>query len=176
MAESGSSKRSDFRAAVEADRGHRAELVKLPSGVLALLVKPTPAEMLFNFGNLPRGLQAAAAPGAPAGEITMERVLAMASERMAMAQFVFFEPRIGNGPEELMPGRDILVSDVAFALRWAEGEIGGEAGASGADLAAFRGRAEQSGSAAQPGAGGGDVDHAAEPATGHLGRHRRAAD
>lgn len=151
------STREQFRTAADADRASRVQLVKLPSGLLALLVKPSPVEAFYILGQLPQRVAAVVAPGG-VKRFNPEEQAEAARQTIAMARFVFFEPRV---PDDLVPGAGILVSDVEWALRWA----GGEVTETGSDLAAFRGEAP--GRDVEAGQHRGDVEHPPKHHAGH---------
>jgi len=137
----------EFRAAAAIAREKRAEIVLLPSGLRARLVRFSPLEATLYLGQLPQGVAARIAPEQE-GVVSPEQLVRMAQQVVEAVRFVFVEPRV---PDELKPGNDIAVSDIEYALSWSRGEIA----ADGRDLAAFRGPAGERAAAA--GADGGDV-------------------
>jgi hypothetical protein len=168
MATNGVSTIDDFRNAARADRQSRAEAVRLPSGLIAKLVRPSPLELMLFTGQLPQSLAARISPADATGTPSagLQEVVKLAQRLLEQVRFIFESPRV---PDEAKPGIDIPVSDVEYALRWARGEIVGVHGhapaggdgeavpASRGDLAEFRG--ERGGAEATPAAGpsGGDV-------------------
>lgn len=173
MLKNGLSTKDDFRRAAEAEREKRAESVRLPSGLVAKLVKPMPMELFFMQGSLPQGI-AARLPEISdfkseiSAAIAPEDLVALARQTVELVRFIFLSPGV---PGECQPGRDILMSDVEWALRWARGEVvtietgdlrleasqasSPKPQASSYDLAAFPERAPRP--TATPGASGGDV-------------------
>lgn len=129
----GVSSRSEFQRAAEADRERRAEVVALPSGLTAKLVRPSPMELFLETGRLPQSVAAHLA-GEESGIFESSEVVRMACQTIDLCRFVFFAPRV---PDELQPGVDIPASDVEWALRWARGEVASD----GSSLAEFRGGA-----------------------------------
>ncbi len=163
----GISSKDDFRRAAEAERAKRAEDVRLPSGLTAKLVKPTPMELFFMQGSLPQGIAARLDVGATHASptLTPEDLVALAHQTVDLVRFIFVAPRV---PDESKPGQDILMSDIEWALRWARGEVvqlpvassqlpelGTGNRETATDLAEFPGRA--SGSTPAPGTSRGDV-------------------
>lgn len=125
------STKSEFRAAMARERERRSELVSLPSGLVARLVRPTPGEMFMRTGRLPQSVAARLSGGANEAAAG-EELIALAKQTVELCRFVFVEPRV---PDELEPGVDVSYDDIEFALRWARGEVGN----AGPDLASFRG-------------------------------------
>jgi hypothetical protein len=117
---------------MEVDRERRSELVTLPSGTTAKLVRPTPAELFLRTGLLPQSVAARFASEDAAGALASEELVHIAQQTVDLCRFVFFAPRV---PDELQPGIDIPASDVEWALRWARGEVASD----GSSLAEFRG-------------------------------------
>lgn len=127
------SSKAEFREMVQRQREQRAELVPLPSGLVARLVRPTPGEMFMRTGRLPQSVAARIAGVVP-GTMTGEELVAVAHQTVDLCRFVFYEPRI---PDDLEPGVDISYEDLEYALRWARGEVAPD-GDAGRDLAEFR--------------------------------------
>jgi hypothetical protein len=123
---------ADFRERMARERGRRAELVRLPSGLTVKLVRPTPGEMFLRSGKLPQSVAARIAGGS--AEIAGDDLIRIAQQTVDLCRFIFFEPRV---PDELEPGFDICYEDVEFALRWGRGEVAPD-GNTGRDLAEFR--------------------------------------
>ena len=128
----GFSSLSEFRSAVEADRERRAELVTLPSGLNARLVRPTPAELFLRTGLLPQSVAAQLAGEEAGSALAGGQLIRIAWQTLDLCRFVFLAPRV---PDELQPGNDIPVSDVEWALQWARGEVTSD----GSSLNRFRG-------------------------------------
>jgi hypothetical protein len=120
-----------FRRAAQADRERRGELVTLPSGLTAVLVRPTPAELFLRTGLLPQSVAAHLAGEDAGATMDGEQVVRIARQTLDLCRFVFVAPRV---PDELQPGIDIPVADVEWALRWARGEVA----SNGCNLAQFR--------------------------------------
>jgi hypothetical protein len=121
----------DFKTAAELDRQRRAEVVELPSGVKARLVRFSALEATLYMGLLPQGIAARLAPEEGA-TVSPEQLIEISKQVVDSVRFIFVEPRV---PDQLKPGIDIPVGDIDYALRWARGEVT----ADGRDLAAFRG-------------------------------------
>jgi hypothetical protein len=132
MTSNGFSTLDDFRAAAQVEREARAEAVRMPSGLVARLVRPTPMEHLFFTGQLPQSLAARLRPDPDASPLAplpggeglgvrgIEDIVLLAQRLIEQLQFIFVSPRV---PDEARPGLDIPVPDVEYALRWARGEI-----------------------------------------------------
>lgn len=177
MPPNGISSLDDFREAARLEREKRAEPVRLPSGLVARLVRPTPLELLYITGRLPQSVAARISPAPGQPPLTARDVIELGRQLNELVEFVFVSPRV---PEEAKPSVDIAVSDIEYALRWARGEVldtppsyakateglPSEARSAkegpGLDLAEFRG--ERGGTEATPPAGstGGDVRPTAE--------------
>ena len=136
----GVSSSEEFRAAAQADREQRAEVVELPSGLKARLVKPRPWEIMVMTGLLPQSVAAAIAPDGSTAALGGAEVIAMSRAMMALIEFVFVSPRV---PAEARLGVDIPFTDVEYAVGWARGEVA----ANGQSLAQFRGQREGPGAA-----------------------------
>jgi hypothetical protein len=174
MASNGFSTLDDFRAAAQMEREARAEAVRLPSGLVARLVRPTPMEHLFFTGQLPQSLAARLRPdpsgtGRSAGATNLDDIVQLALRLIEQLQFIFVSPRV---PDEARPGLDIPVPDVEYALRWARGEIaqvsgagcqvpGGKNEVASHDLAEFPGDRRGTDTVTPAGAVGGDVPRSA---------------
>ncbi len=118
----GVSSLDEFRAAAQAARAARAQVIKLPSGLHAKLVKPTPGEQFLQVGFLPQRVAAKIAPAA-VGDVagfSSEDTVAIARRTVELVRFVFFDPRV---PDECKPGIDIPYGDIDFAIQWARGEV-----------------------------------------------------
>ena len=111
---------AEFRAAALAAREARAQVIQLPSGLKAKLVKPTPGEQFLQVGFLPQSLAAKIAPAGEGTGLAYEDAVAVARRTVELVRFVFFEPRV---PDECKPGIDIPYGDVDFAIQWARGEV-----------------------------------------------------
>lgn len=120
----GVSSLEQFRAAARSDRERRGVLIKLPSGSVARLVKPTPQEMFLRTGRFPQSLAARIAPQ-PGVEhkADADAVIEFARTQVELVEYVFLEPRV---PQDAKPGIDIAFADIEFALMWARGEVDDE--------------------------------------------------
>lgn len=113
----------DWRAATQAERAARAEVLVLPSGTTILAARPDPLEWIIS-GRIPQGLLAVALedPHSPLAradrELTREEVIDLAkfAARLVVASVV--DPPIGEGPDEL-PLEEIPLRDRAFIFEWA---------------------------------------------------------
>jgi hypothetical protein len=119
MASNGFSTLDDFRAAAQMEREARAEAVRLPSGLVARLVRPTPMQYLLLTARLPQGLAARIRAGDRVPP-SVDEAVQMAQRLVEELRMIFLWPRV---PDELKPGVDISEADVDFALRWGRGEI-----------------------------------------------------
>lgn len=174
MANNGVSTPEQFREAARADREKRAEAVRLPSGLVARLVRPTAQESLYFTGRLPQSLAARISPAKDQPPASREDIVALARQLLEFTAFIFVEPSV---PEDLPPGIGIPIEDVDYALRWARGEVENRKSkmengglptadrplptspkeAPGSDLASFRGDRGGAEGAAPAGATGGSV-------------------
>jgi hypothetical protein len=145
----GVSSLEEFRHAAQMERDKRAEHVKLPSGLVARLVRMTPMEHMLFTGQLPQRLAAELRPGSEYVERTVEYLTELSRRAIEQVRFVFVSPRV---PDELRPGIDISFADVDWALRWSRGEVAG----AGQDLAEFR-QPGDAGATAEAGPDSGDV-------------------
>ena len=85
MTSNGFSTLDDFRTAAQVEREARAEAVRLPSGLVARLVRPTPMEHLFFTGQLPQSLAARVRPdpsgtGRSGGATNLDDVVLLAGK------------------------------------------------------------------------------------------------
>jgi hypothetical protein len=127
-----------FREAARSDREKRGVLIKLPSGAVAKLVRPTPQEMFLRTGRFPQSLAARIAPQPGVVQRTdPDAVIEFARTQVELVEYIFLSPRV---PQDAKPGIDIAYSDIEFALMWARGEVDDE----GNPLANFRRDGEKS--------------------------------
>jgi hypothetical protein len=125
--QNGVSSIEDFRAAARADREKRGVLIRLPSGAVAKLVRPTPQEMFLRTGRFPQSLAARIAPQPGIEHKTdPDAVIEFARTQVELVEYVFLDPRV---PQDAKPGIDIAYSDIEFALMWARGEVDDEGNA-----------------------------------------------
>jgi hypothetical protein len=121
----------DFRTAAGV-RGEPERLVLPKSGLKVLLRRPSPMWFLFR-GLLPASLAARLDQGRARID-SVEDLRALAEWMVPLLREVFVQPRLAlePGPGEISP--DLLdLDDAGFVIRWAVGEVAGEAG----DLAGF---------------------------------------
>jgi hypothetical protein len=146
----GSGTLREFQAAAEVERQKRAEPVKLPSGLVARLIRLTPFEALLYLGQLPQNIAARIVPGENVAVDSPVDLIAMSRQLIDTVRFVFVDPRV---PDEVKPGTGIPIPDIEYALRWARGEVA----ADGRDLESFRGNIGER--AAHVGTPGADVSN-----------------
>ena len=115
----GVSSAEEFRSAAMAERYKRSEMVQLPSGLWARLVKPTAWQVFLATGMLPQSVAARISP-APEGTPSVADAYAISRNVGDLVRFVFVEPAV---PDDARPGVDIPCSDVEWAVRWARGEV-----------------------------------------------------
>ena len=116
----GVSSMDEFKAAALAERFKRAEVITLPSGLKAKLVKPSPWESFMHAGTLPQSLAASISPAKESAQINYSDAVSMARRTVELVRFVFVDPQV---PDVCRPGLDIPFSDIEFALQWARGEV-----------------------------------------------------
>lgn len=136
------------------------ELVTMPSGLKFMLRRPKPIWWVLARGQLPQGI-GLQAEGRQVGTLTAEEVQTVIPVTVRMIQEIFVEPKIKMGAPlegpELNPNL-IGDADFAFILKY----TGGEVGADGADLTAFRGQSRT----VTAGDGSGPVEVPAESDSG----------
>jgi hypothetical protein len=98
----------------------RAEVILLPSGLKARLVKPSPWESFMHAGTLPQSLAASISPAKDTPVVNYSDAVQMARRTVDLVRFVFVDPQV---PDQCRPGLDIPFSDIEFALSWARGEV-----------------------------------------------------
>ncbi len=149
MSQNGVTTAADYKALLEAQR------VRLPSGKVFLLCRPTLGFRFRNPGVFQSIALSAAFPG-PA-ENDDEQVRSLVRMYYQLLCEVCVQPRVSLAPQEgeLHP-EQILFADAMHIARWAGGEVDGL----GADLAEFR--QPQSRPRPDAGASGGDVALPAE--------------
>jgi hypothetical protein len=130
-----------FRQAAGKEREKRAVPVRLPSGLTAMLVKPTPLEILLRTGRVPQSFAARISPGEKNPLLTAGDWLKLSGQMVELVRFIFYAPRV---PDECVPGLDIPISDIEWSLRWSNGEVEAAQPAS-PDLAEFSEGAADSG-------------------------------
>jgi len=136
----------DFRQAAEAEREARAVPVRLPSGLVGRLIKPTPLEVMLRCGRLPQSLAAAISAAAQTAPPTTAEVIQLSQGLVELVRFIFVFPRV---PDECKPGQDIPISDIEWAIKWGNGEVV-DGQPAPTDLAGFSGTTPAGGPDSEP--------------------------
>jgi hypothetical protein len=147
----------DFRQAAQAEREKRAVNVRLPSGMVARLIRPTPYECLLFLGKIPQSMAGAVLSPDQGTPLPRSELVSTGQQENYFLRSIFVHPRV---PDEAQPGVDIPITDVQYAIRWAGGEVADD----GRDLVGFPEGA--AGSGVVPGPGSERVGDAAEPDAG----------
>jgi hypothetical protein len=116
----GVSSLEEFKKSALEDRIKRSEVVTLPSGLKARLVKPTAWETFMQSGTLPQSVAASFSPSSDSKGMSFDDAVSIARRTVELVRFVFVDPSV---PEQCRPGIDIPFSDIEFALQWARGEV-----------------------------------------------------
>jgi hypothetical protein len=147
----------EFREAARAEREKRAVSVRLPSGMVARLIRPTPYECLLFLGKIPQSMAGAVLSPDQGTPVPRSELVSTGQQENYFLRSIFVYPRV---PDEAQPGVDIPITDVQYAIRWAGGEVTDD----GRDLVGFPEGAP--GPSAVPSSGGERVGDAAEPDAG----------
>jgi hypothetical protein len=125
----------DFRALAKSKEAE-AEIIKLPTSGLRILVKrPTPSWFLFR-GRMPQGLAARSAANQSNPQISASEIVELSEWIVALLEKTVIKPKICRNPkmDEIGPD-EIPDEDLRFIIRYAQGEVAAE----GSDLESFRG-------------------------------------
>jgi hypothetical protein len=140
------------KAALDAER-FPPESVKLPKLGLSILLRRLPPEWFLWHGRVPTSLAAIAAKDEAKLPKTPEEMEEVRGYTFQIANAIIVSPKLSLNPRNGEIGLvDIPDEDLAFIIEYGSGVVG----PGGADLKAFRGRAE-------PAAAGADSGHVALP-------------